>query len=376
MIKSAGTGNPPEDLRRARSDDGSEMMDAALASWGDELDEDVSDLASAASNISDAEARIRRLQERIRTPQRVVATPKPDTYASGLTTALYAKTAVATATEAATKTDSPRQLPHGLVPPAFASPARLPVTAAESLRLTPPELRRVVADTHGWSPVSPALTPPPAWTPSSLVMTRGMPTTRDTQIPPPVWTPMTVAREQAHKTPYADSTRHDFPVAARATPLRWDEPDTHAPDAARAGSIGGALMQHAASVAARRRGATSTSDWGTHTHTARASPSVRTSPLAARTPNGSVATSRSTPHRRAGRTEFGSGRENLRELNPRNVKLLVETVDRLIQRKCNLDNRSESLRERVAAFATTQRTDMDDCHSFRVGNRGLAMAGA
>ena len=351
------------------------MMDAALASWGDELDEDVSDLASAASNISDAEARIRRLQERIRTPHRVATALKPATYASGLTTAPDAKMAVATATEAATRTRSPRQLPHGLVPPSFASPAPPPVPAAESPRLTPPELRRVVAGTRGWSPVSPALTPPPAWTPSSLATTRGMSTTRDLQVHPPAWTPMTVTREQAHQTP-SGSTRQNVPAAARATPLRWDEPDSHAPDAARAGSIGSALMQHAASVAARRRGDTSTSDWGTYTHTARASPSVRASPLPARTPNGNVATSRSTPHRRVARAEFGSSREDLRELNPRNVKLLVETVECLVQRKCNLDDRAELLRERVAAFAKAQHANTDDYRSFRVGGRGLAVAGA
>ena len=71
---------------------------------------------------------------------------------------------------AAYSAGSPRQLPHGLVPPSFGSPAPPP---AASPRLTPPELRRVVgaslASASGYSPNSPALTPPPVWSPAAAI---------------------------------------------------------------------------------------------------------------------------------------------------------------------------------------------------------------
>jgi hypothetical protein len=368
----------------------------------------VSNLASAASNINDAEARIRRMQERIRTPQakaapaRAAAPARPSPLAAPPATATTAKAS------------SPRQLPHGLVPPNFASPVPPPAPAAATPRLTPPELRRVAADANGCSPVSPALTPPPVWTPtaaaprhgaSTATGSRGTWTRTETssqhhhwqdarpaeivsrnglvdvsraplQTPPPSWTPG-ATREHFHQTPYSDRPRHSAPGSAvRATPLRWDEDDSPAADGTHTGSIGGALMQHAASVAARRRGGTSTSTRESRMQPARASPSVRASPLSDRTPNGSMATSRSTAHRHGVRQKPASSGEDLRELNPRNVKLLLETVEQLLQRKCNLNDNVESLRQRVAAFANAQHADTNDYGSLRGGGRGLAEVGA
>ena len=441
-------------------------MDAALASWGGELDDDVSSLATAASNISDADARIRRLQQRIRTPQRHAPAPAPAPVPPPVPPPAISARAASVAPAAPSSTGSPRQLPHGLVPPSFAAASPAAAGAVPSPRLTPPELRRIVSGAaNGYSPVSPALTPPPVWTPvsaapldrrfstaddargapdraASLALGGGIGTTgadlrsdlattvrMPTRTPPPAWTPVAGAAAGVHDSPSYSSAYGAAPYtapgsAARMTPLRWDDEGGSAgagTEPVPSGSLGGVLARHAASASAYgaapytapRSAARMTplrwDDEGSSAgadrdpvpsgslggalaqHTAnrrrpdatterraqpmRQSASVRASPLRGQSLNSSTASSSSNrplaaPKRRGDffhHAEAGAApashldqREDLRELNPRNVKLVLETVGRLSERSANLDRHIDSLRERVGLFASLHEQALDE----------------
>ena len=136
-----------------------------MSSWAGELDGDVAtatatgaDLRHAASNIDDAESRIRRLQQRLHTP---VAAVKP-------------RPAPTPPAPASAQKSSPH-LPHGLVPPE--SPAKAATPAPVHIGAALSAYTPSAAQQSAYSPGSPALSPPPAWTPNSTRSAAARPST-------------------------------------------------------------------------------------------------------------------------------------------------------------------------------------------------------
>ena len=139
-----------------------------MSSWAGELDGDVAtatatatgaDLRHAASNIDDAESRIRRLQQRLHTPVAAAAKPRP---------------APTPPAPASAQKSSPH-LPHGLVPPE--SPAKAATPAPVHIGAALSAYTPSAAQQSAYSPGSPALSPPPAWTPNSTRSAAARPST-------------------------------------------------------------------------------------------------------------------------------------------------------------------------------------------------------